>query len=477
MKKQFTCIRLFFLVLSLAGTLSALQAQTLVNGGGISQAPTPDSLIRELKAINSSVATAPCTTGKGDLVSNRALNIFLSNKAGSYLSAVDNLTLYKNSMVADASQGAVGLYHNLYQPKGPDDRVRSFLSIGARANAADAFAAAFTGRQFNNQFGMLLKQTWIGKGHTSFTACPSVNASQVPGPSASSSSGPSQKITMDALRAGILHSLITEINHRCADFESSLNAMDSASDSPGQSLDAAKNIARQKFNADLRQEYEYKFALLQSEALASTFDYKVVAVNWTSISIYVPVITEKFQAAASFADPLRNQNAYPLHANITHTWLWEDSRYGRFFVSVAGDASLNNSRDAYAMYRTSYADYKNLGGADTIHAAQFRSDDLYIGEYKTFVTPTLKGQLVYIPANSHIGISFLLEQNIGIYNALNGVLGVPIVLISKTAEPSINFEFQLRFFDIGNKIGPSGGLPGKTSVGLTVGVPFSKIVY
>jgi len=51
------------------------------------------------------------------------------------------------------------------------------------------------------------------------------------------------------------------------------------------------------------------------------------------------------------------------------------------------------------------------------------------------------------------------------------------VLIDKKAEPSVNLEFQLRFFDFSNTIQAVNGLPGKTSVGLTVGIPFSKIAY
>ncbi|HMH22289.1 MAG TPA: hypothetical protein VK563_10955 [Puia sp.] len=443
----------------------------------LSRGQTPDSLIHELKAINRVVVNAVCSTGRGDLVSNRAMNIFLSEKVGYYLSSSDNLTLYKNSVVANAAEGTLAIYHNLNQATGIDDRLRSFLSIGAKANVADAFAANYAGRQYSNQFGLLVKQTWIGKARTSFNPCANSPAGNLTGNTPDRPAvGASQKLIMDALRAGILHSLETEINTRSAEFERSLDAMDAA-DVPGQSLEAAKTIARQKFNTDLRQEYEYKFALLQSEALSKGFNYKVVAVNWTSISLYLPVITENFETAASLATPLGTRHAYPLHANITHTWLWETSQSGRFFLSIAGDAFLNNSKDGYGLYKTSFADYKSLGGADTVHAASFRSNVFYIGDYKSFITPALKGQFVYFPPDSHIGISFLLEQHFGTYKALNGVLGVPIVLINKKAIPAVDFEFQVRFFDLSNKIGSGNGLPGKTSVGLSVGIPFSKIAY
>src|SRR3954471_5911196 len=97
----------------------------------VARAQSPDSLVRELRGINDSVK------GRA-LLSNRAANVFLSEAAGYYLSRVDDLSLYKNSVVADAADGTVAIYHNLRQPVGIDAPVRGFLSIGARANIADA---------------------------------------------------------------------------------------------------------------------------------------------------------------------------------------------------------------------------------------------------------------------------------------------------------------------------------------------------
>jgi hypothetical protein len=216
---------------------------------------------------------------------------------------------------------------------------------------------------------------------------------------------------------------------------------------------------------------------LQSETLAGTFNYRVVAAHWTSISLYLPLIREKFEVAPSFAGSFAGRHAYPLRFNVSHTRLWENSRYGRFFLVLSGEIFWNNSKESHALSKTSFADYKEMGGSDTLHAGQMASDEVYIGDYENFFTPLLKGQFIYIPRNSHVGVSFLLEQNFGLYNALNARLGVPIVLINKKAEPAINFEVQVRYFDIGNKISPGKGLTDKTSIGVSVGVPFSRIAF
>lgn len=172
--------------------------------------------------------------------------------------------------------------------------------------------------------------------------------------------------------------------------------------------------------------------------------------------MYVPLITENFQVAPAPGDAPSTRHAYPLHFNITHTRLWEGSKFGRIFATLAGDARLNNSSDGYQLYK-------------------FGS--LYTGDYKTFITPSVKGQLAWFPTDSHIGISFQLQQFMGDYHALNGILGIPVVLINKQAEAAMNFEFQVRFYDMGNSIDAGRGLNGRTAIGLTAGIPFSKIAF
>jgi len=400
------------------------------------QAQTPDSLIGELRAVNAAVTGPNPAPGKHLLLSNRALNLFLSEGAGYYLSSPDDLTLYKNSVIANAAGGSLAIYHNLRQPPASDESIRSFFSFGVKADVADAYNASSTGKPYTNRLGFMFKQTWIGRPRVSATAA--------------------NVRTMDALRAGILHSLEHSIRKKAAEEIAALDAIDTTPDTPGQDKNTARNIAWQKFCTDLQQEIELAFAHAQAEALAQTVGYRVVAFNWTSISAYIPVITENFQTAATAgADPV-NRHAWPLHLNLTHTRLWEGSSFGRLFLTLAGDLTLNNSRDAEALMKTG---------------------NLYTGDYHTFLTPAVKGQIIYLPTGSHFGISFLLQQSIGDYHALDGILGLPLVLIDKKGEPAVNFEFQVRFYDMGHTIVAGTGGSGHTAVGLTVGIPFSKIAY
>lgn len=366
------------------------------------QAQTPDSLVHELHIIHDSTPSA-------NLISHRAMNVFLSEAAGYYMSDPDNLTLYKNSVIANAAEGTLAIYHNLRQSTGIDQPLRSFLSIGAQANIADAFAAHSEGRPYRNQFGLLLKQTWIGRAAVAAT--------------------PEQQRLMDTLRTAILHSTEAAIRQQANDFT---------------------------FDPDLPLFFEFDYAHKQASTLAKRFIYKVISFHWTGISLYVPFITEGFPVEPAPGGAVTTRHAYPLHLSITHTRLWEGSKFGRIYATLAGDASLSNSCNGYLLDK--------LGS-------------LYTGDFRTFVTPSVKGQLVWFPANSHIGISFLAQQSIGDYHALDGILGIPVVLINKQAEAAVTFEFQVRFYDMGHSIDAGRGLNGRTAIGLTAGIPFSKIAF
>lgn len=368
----------------------------------VAHAQTPDSLILQLRTINHAIPDSL-------LISHRAMNVFLSEAAGYYMSDPDNLSLYKNSVIANAAEGTLAIYHNLRQASGIDQPVRSFLSIGAQANIADAYAAHSENRPYNNQFGFLIKQTWVGGATVKAT--------------------PAQMRIMDTMRSAILRSCETAIRQQSDDLI---------------------------YDPDLPQLFAFEYAHRQASTLAKTFNYKVISFHWTSFSFYVPLITGNFQVAPSPGDAPVTKHAYPLHVNITHTRLWEGSTFGRIYATLAGDATLSNARDGYLL---------NKYGS------------LYVGGYKSFITPSLKGQLIYFPTNSHIGVSFLLQQAIGDYHALNAILAVPVVLINKHAEPAVNFEFQVRLYDMGHSIDAGKGLNGRTAIGLTAGIPFSKIAF
>jgi hypothetical protein len=165
---------------------------------------------------------------------------------------------------------------------------------------------------------------------------------------------------------------------------------------------------------------------------------------------------------------------YPLELFLSHTRFWESPKLGRFFLTFAAKGFVNNSVQSGSLFSANVTEAQGSDGANTV---TINKGDRYIGQYKNFITPVAAGKLVYIPSTSHVGLSFRIEKNWGTYKALNSIIGIPIVLIDKKGVPAINFEAQLLLQDINNSLKDTRLPYNKTAVGLTVGIPFSKIVY
>jgi hypothetical protein len=428
----------------------------------------PADIISELKSINRDVINTACANGEGRLISNRALNLFIGYKVGTYLSNEHDFSFYKNNIIINAFDGTVAVNHNVFEAKGKDEPVKSVLFFGVKANVGDVFVKSVLNKKISNEFGINFKQTWIGRSKTFFNRC-------VPASTNSSADVVNPKQYMDAERATLLRILEDEIIKRNADFEAALNAIDTVNE--GQGIATVKNATRKKFYNDLKDEYSRKFADLQAATLEGTKSYNLVTTSWTSFDAYIPLATEKFTVAETISSLLQQKHPYTFSATLTHTRFWESRRIGRIMFTVAAGLQWNNSKRSYALNKVGFADYKSLGGTDTLHFVQLKEDEVYVGTYKNFITPTLSARLIYFPPDYHFGLSFLIEQNFGSYNLLNGTLGIPIVLIDKKGLPSVALEFQFRFYDMSDKIKTNTNYRQRNSLGLTVGIPMSKIIY
>jgi hypothetical protein len=323
--------------------------------------------------------------------------------------------------------------------------------VGAQVNVANTYAARFSNKYFDNQLGVRIKQTWMGK------------------PITFHNKSGNQKQLMDANRALILHNLEAEINKKAADFEQSISSI-KQTDIPGQNITTANEALKRSFYSDLRAEYLQKFAEAQSDLLIKSGNYNSVSDSWTSVSAYLPVIRQQYKV--STGAQTNKYYSYPFEVSLTHTRFWESFKTGRIFFTLNAKAKLNNTIQNGLLYPANM-----IGELDGGNNTVINNGNVWVGDFKNFITPVAACKLVYIPPNSHVGASFRIEQNTGRYHALNAMVGIPIVLIDKNGVPAITFECQLLYADWNNSI-KANRLPGnKTAVGVTVGIPFSKIVY
>jgi hypothetical protein len=424
------------------------------------QSQSADSIIARLKYINRAVVSKSCSGGTLPVISNRAMNIFLADKTG-YLSESTDLSLFTNYVTLNSIEGKLTINHNFQQAAGIDDPIKKLFSVGVSANIANSFASGFLDKKFENELGLTLNYKWLSKVKTHCNDRPADIL---------------KKRSMDALRAAIFYSLQIEIKEKEAAFKIAINRIDNP-DVPGQNLDTATALVFKNFDENLEAEYAEKFARLQAEALTQTNNFRLITTGWTSLTAYVPLAFPTYSVAPSFVFPFSEKHPYALEIMLSHTRIWESAKAGRLFFTLGSNLLFNNSKLSYGLDKITIGDYKNMGGTDTIHLAGLNNRLAYIGNYKTFITPSLNARVAYFPPSSHVGVSFLLEKNFGQFNLLNGRLGIPIVLINSKKTPAANIEFQVLFFDLSKKISADKKYNNKTAIGVNIGIPFSRLMF
>jgi len=252
-------------------------------------AQSADSLIGNLKSIQNKLETNPAYSQ--DLISNRAMNLFVADQIGSYLTEDKNLSFFKNYVILDAAKGILSVNHNFFESKGLDEPVRSFMVVGAKANVLNAFYSINSNRTYVNNFGVSVQKNWISK--------PAIKINHE-----------LDKKKMDMLRAIILKKLETEINRKNEEFQEQISSLkpNAVSDSD---LLKSKEWLSKEFYSKLSDDYNYKFAYLQYQALKESSDYKSISLHWTNIYVYLPVILERWLVADSLSSYPNTKSSYP----------------------------------------------------------------------------------------------------------------------------------------------------------------------
>jgi hypothetical protein len=418
-------------------------------------AQSVDSLINNLRSIQNHLVNDPANSHQ--LISNKAMNLFIADQVGSFLSEDKNLSFFKNYVTLDAANGILSLNHNFFSSKGLDEPVKSFLVVGAKANVLNAIYSNNSNKTNVNNFGVSIQKNWISK--------PTIRFDHA-----------LEKKKMDMLRATILKKLEREINKKNEDFQEIISSTkpDLISDSD---LLKCKQSISDAFYSKLSDDYNYKFAFLQYQALKESSDYKSVFMHWTNLYLYLPIIAERYIVADSIGSYSGTKSCYPFELSISHNSFTDGPKFGKLFMSLSLNVVLNNSIANKSLQELNFEQYRFAGGIDTSRLRQSGINTIYIGDYNVYLTPSLKFEIAYYPGQSHIGISASVQQNFGDYHPLNLSLGAPIVLIDKQGSPAANFQFVIQYFDVFHSMYTNSSFNNSISINLTAGIPFSKIIY
>jgi hypothetical protein len=275
---------------------------------------------------------------------------------------------------------------------------------------------------------------------------------------------------LDAKREIILKNVIAEIAKKSDDFETSLSEIVSLNQSN-------KNELKEDFYKNIEEEYPRKFAEMQYRALFDLLRYKKLTANWTNFNLYVPLIFQRYTVAENIVADFKTKKSFPAEISISHTRFLETHKAAKLYLNLRAGILMNNSINSGQINWTNIETYRNLGGKNITYLIDKQVDRLSIGRFKNFITPNVRVQLVYFPPENHFGISATIEQNFGKFKALNGTIGIPIVLIDKQSAPQTNLEIQIRYFDITNSLETGRNLRDNVSINLTWGQPIGRNVY
>lgn len=414
-------------------------------------AQSVEDVVSLLKTINRNTSEKTFAGGGAAAISNRAMNVFLADKTG-YLSASKDLSYFTNYTTFNSIEGKITVNHNFQPAPGDDDRLKTLFSVGFDMQLASSYTKGFFDNRFENELGISLDYKWLGRVRTVFKES-------------------TQRIIMDGLRWALLQEIIAGIEKKSNDFKIVLDSLASIG-APVQNIPTLKTALQQNFYKDLKATVEERFAVMQAALLTKTANFKRISTGWTSVNAYLPLVFPTYHTAASFTTAFSSKHPYAAGVSVSHTRLWESAAAGRFFFTAGGNVLFNNAKLSYRLSKFNFTEYKGLGGT----MGQPGSDKIYIGAYETFLTASLCARAVYFPRESHVGISLLAEQYVGKYDWLNLRVAIPVVLINSKKTPAVNIECYVLFLDCSNRQMVSNG-PGKTQLGLSVGIPFSRLMF
>lgn len=410
---------------------------------------TKEAINAGLWQQHDAIKKASCNDGQ--LLTNRGMNLFFADRVGYYLSDPENLTFCKNNITLNSGTGIFSMGHSLFEPTSADLPVKAYNVIGLKANVFNAFQAAANNSTFNNELGFTFKRFWVSKPKLNLNNC-------------------SEKQFFDAGRAIIVKQLSAEISNKGTDFE---NTLINITDLP----DVSKKELKADFYKNLKEEYSRKFAELQYRALFDSLRFNRLKSNWTNFNLYIPVILQRFTVAENLNSAFSIKKTFPAELSINHTRFIETQRASKLYLNFRAGILMNNTINSKMLNWTSEETYRVLGGKYVSYLTDKQLDKANIGKFENFITPNIKAQIVYFPPENHFGISCTIEQNFGKYKALNGIIGIPIVLIDKQSAPQTNLEIQIRYFNLTNTLNSGRGIRDNVSLSITWGQPIGRNVY
>ncbi|NOS94448.1 MAG: hypothetical protein HOP30_21245 [Cyclobacteriaceae bacterium] len=418
--------------------------------------PRIQTLINQLDSVKIKADTA-----KKQIISNRAFNIFFAKKINSYLSGTNDLSLYKNYAIVDAGDSRLSFGYNFTNKVDKSDGfVRAIYTIGAEVNTKSKLSTIFGDGDFSEDLGITAKFTLLGKGFVKFYEGKQTQKEFV---------AKRQKPIVIEKRNILLCWLEAKIKADEKRFKDSIHAYVSDTE--------LLQEARNEYYGKTIAKYKDIYASRESEFLELKKTYNLLFDHWLSVNAYIPITPTTYNVFPTLNSKKSAMKSWPYRIGLQWSFIFE-SRFGKLF----GNASVNfagfNSVKADTLKKLDYDSFKKLGGTDSLQFLMLVNNDAgYYGVYNNFNTIKYRLQLIYFtPWTDIVGLSIVYEDvESDIYRPKSYEIGLPVKIAGK--EKPINIQPFVRVFDFKNEVKPNKSLEEKMTIGVTIGLPFSSILY
>jgi len=411
------------------------------------------------------------------LVSRVGLNKFLAKKIGYFLTGEENPALHKNYLFLNSGEKELVYGHNWYRTR-TDDRVVSVWTLGLKADMKDGFAELANKEGWAQNTGINLKYTVYFTGGIKYDNLKEWQEEK----DKSLTAAGKQKCAMNTKRRLFLMEQIEKLKAESNDFEAIQQSYrnDGAEDLCATKEDLIKETSAE-FYSELKKKYLEAYYDKEVELLEGKEAKNLVRIGWLSFTGFAPFSTTTYSIITDIDYLPTPKNTYLATGNLNLNYFVEDKDLGKFLFNLGAEGLVNNSAKNEDIDKYTLNQIRQLT-TDSIYLNE-KEGDYYYGAYQDFVTGKFSGQITYyFPISKKYkkflsgdwGLSARYEyETDGIKNKMNLRFGLPFLLKGKDKDSPVNFEVQFKLNDIATWTDDSK----KYSVGISVGLPFSSIIY
>ena len=334
-------------------------------------------------------------------------------------------------------------------------RIKSFLSLGAKAGITDKLSDIYAKSKVNNDVSAEVKFTFP----LFFNIKYDTNHSQTFDKEARVNKKlTTQKSKMDLERIKILQAKKVKAKKELKDLSESLAGIRNNEDSV--------NIINEKIN-QIKEDLDDEFYEEESTIFDKTknkYSNSIKAI-WFSVTASVPISETKYTIADNYKTKPYDVMFYPISGSARITYIHEWYKYIKYFINVSYTMGQTNTLLDNAVKQSTIETVTTI---DSISSVTNTSKAYYSG-FKQYLKENLKGQFIFYPKplkNKYVGFDIFSNWEMRTGDLTWGV-GIPLSFKGKDDKSPINFEI------IVDKLNQ----PDRTTVGVSLLLPFSSLIY